>query len=274
MARLGPYCSSVSPPMPSTDTPLVQMWRLGLISTGPMSTNAPASITVPPARTSSSDSRNVTDVPEQSTDDVGAEPAGRVAHRAHPLVQGRGGTRSGTARRRRRARARAARPSGRPPPGGRHPASRPWPGASARAGPTPTTATVSPKPKPPPSACIERAASRPWVTASTSVSAASSGGQLVGHAKQARARQQVHQLRPSAEQVRGLGAGERVAVVLESGAEVVGVALAQAEPAAPAGQVRRGHHPVAGCRAAGPARRRAAARRRSPRSRPRSRGRR
>ena len=71
------------------------------------------------------------------------------------------------------------------------------------------------------------------------------GGQLVGHAKQARARQQVHALGPSSEQMRRLGAGERVAVVVESGAKVVRVALAQAEPAAAAGHVGRGHHPVA-----------------------------
>ena len=71
------------------------------------------------------------------------------------------------------------------------------------------------------------------------------GGQVVGDAEQARAGKQIHQLRPAAEQVRRLGAGERVAVVLERRAEVVGIALAETEAAPPAGQVWRRHHPVA-----------------------------
>ncbi len=43
---------AVSPPMPSTQTFRAQMWAFGLTGTGPRSTNAPASMTVLPQRTS------------------------------------------------------------------------------------------------------------------------------------------------------------------------------------------------------------------------------
>src|SRR5690349_20542625 len=61
------------------------------------------------------------------------------------------------------------------------------------------------------------------------------GGQVVGYPEAARPWEEVHQLRPAAEQVRRVGAGERVAVVLEGGAQVVGRRLAQAEAATAAG---------------------------------------
>jgi hypothetical protein len=69
-------------------------------------------------------------------------------------------------------------------------------------------------------------------------------GQLIRHPEQARPRQEVHPLRPAAEQVRRRPGRERVAVVVEVLAQVVGVA-ADAVPAAAADDVGGGHDPVA-----------------------------
>ena len=219
-------------------------WLLGLIATGPMSTNAPASITVPPGAHQVERLDQACRRAGAVDDDVGAEPGrgGRAprSSRSPAVVAEASSSRSAP-----NARACSSRSASTSTA-----ISRPAPSISALArcispsGPTPSTATVSPKPKPPPgpqrARPVEPVRDREQLGQRRQLR-----GQLVGHPEEARARQQVHQLRPAAEQVRRVGAGERVAVVLERGAQVVRIALAEAEPAPAAGQVRRRHDPVA-----------------------------
>src|SRR5207244_1238428 len=63
------------------------MSRFGLTGTGPRSTNAPASITVPPQRTIASASTNVSATPEQST--TRSAPRPPVAPRNAPTASSR-----------------------------------------------------------------------------------------------------------------------------------------------------------------------------------------
>ena len=98
--------------------------------------------------------------------------------------------------------------------------------------------------------------------------------QLVRDAEEARPRQQVHALGPAAEEVGRLGAGERVPVVVQGGAQVVGRDAVEAEAAPPARQVGRGDDAVTGGERSAELVDAAGRRARSPRSRRRSRGRR
>ena len=81
-------------------------------------------------------------------------------------------------------------------------------------GPMPITATVSPKSNPPPVPVIA-ARVQPVRDRNQLGQRCELRRQVVGHAEEARAREQVHALRPPAEQVRRCGAGQRVAVVVE-----------------------------------------------------------
>ena len=198
-----------------------------------MSTNAPTSIRRPPSRTISTACANEPGKPVALT--TRSTPSPSVRSRTSAATAGSApASRAARSSRRREGSTAMIRPA---------PISDALIACASPSAPTPMTATDEPGPEArrarQPRRALEAVGDREDLGQHRHVVR-----QPLGHAEHRRARLEVEEVRPAAEQMRRVVARERVAVVLDVAAEVVREP-AGAHPALPAGAVGRRHDAVA-----------------------------